>query len=89
MRVNDSVRIRFEDQNVIIDVRRIVRSGKNEGAEAWDALGYHGTLASAARSLIERHVDLLVEDPETVKDVRALVAAANRAAEVVARAVAR
>lgn len=79
---------------VIIPGVRISRADRfNWSIEAlrkgeWKRYGYYGTVADAARSLIERHVQLLIENPESVTDVRSLILAIERATQRVERAIA-
>lgn len=84
--VTASIRFRYEEKNYMIERLRIVKEGKNAGAEVWDVVAYCSSFRAAADALLSRYFHLLVDEPDKVKDLRSLIDAVDYGADLIARA---
>lgn len=85
--ITDTIRIRYETMNYTIEKKAVVGEGPrtkagNLGAIRWDVIGYYGDLTSAAKSLLGRHANLLLES-NPPKDLKQLIDAIDCGAELI------
>lgn len=65
--LNNDYRInRCDEQNLILEKRRIKQTGNDKGAEYWQIVGYYGTHKSALNGFIKMELRLTNQDIYTL-----------------------
>lgn len=71
IQINEDVRITSDPFNVIVEIRKVTKSGKNAGEERWEADSYHGSLEQAVQHIHRQNIQM--SDSDSVDKLIAVI----------------
>lgn len=71
IKINDDVRITSDRYNIIIEIRKIAKSGESAGDERWVADSFHGSIEQAVLHIHQQNIQL--SDADSIDKLIAVI----------------
>ena len=71
IRINEDVRLTSDSYNIIVEVRKVAKSGASAGDERWEADSYHGSIEQAVMHLHQQNIQM--SDADSIDKLIAVI----------------